>query len=167
MCIRDRNVDKAYEPVKKYLLLARSGESLGQVRDDMIHIRNLVRNGSVKEIKATIKTTRIKLTKSAPDTNSISRLLTKASRVLKANSKSRQKSIKYVDEAVNLYLSELKWRSKASLELYDDLNLYNKAIKNSIGLRLQDRLPSVVANSIAICRSTHRDISLNLSLIHI
>ena len=156
-----QNVDKAYEPVKKYLLLARSGESLGQVRDDMIHIRNLVRNGSVKEIKATIKTTRIKLTKSAPDTNSISRLLTKASRVLKANNKSRQKSIKYVDEAVNLYLSELKWRSKASLELYDDLNLYNKAIKNSIGLRLQDRLPSVVANSIAICRSTHRDISLN------
>jgi len=156
-----QNVDKAYEPVKKYLLLTKSSGSLGQVRDDMIHIRNLVRNGSVKEIKATIKTTRIKLTKSAPDTNSISRLLTKASRALKTNNKSRQKSIKYIDDAVNLYLSELEWRSKASLELYDDLNIYNKAIKNSIGLRLQDRLPSVVANSIATCRSTHRDISLN------
>ena len=156
-----QNVDKAYQPVMKYILLAKSGDSLNQIRDEMLHVRNLVRHGSVKEIKAAIKKTRIKLTKSAPDTNSISRLLTKASRVLKTNNKSRQKSTKYIDEAVELYLNEVKWRSRASLELYENLNIYNEAIKSSIGLRLQDRLPSTVANSIAICRSTHRDISLN------
>ncbi|MFL2654438.1 MAG: TRAP transporter large permease subunit [Alphaproteobacteria bacterium] len=156
-----QNVDKAYQPVMKYILLAKSGDSLNQIRDEMLHVRNLVRHGSVKEVKAAIKNTRIKLTKSAPDTNSISRLLTKASRVLKTNNKSRQKSTKYIDEAVELYLNEVKWRSRASLELYENLNIYNEAIKSSIGLRLQDRLPSTVANSIAICRSTHRDISLN------
>ena len=156
-----QNVDKAYQPVMKYILLAKSGDSLNQIRDEMLHVRNLVRHGSVKEIKAAIKNTRIKLTKSAPDTNSISRLLTKASRVLKTNNKSRQKSTKYIDEAVELYLNEVKWRSKASSDLYEDLNIYNEAIKSSIGLRLQDRLPSTIANSIAICRSTHRDISLN------
>ena len=156
-----QNVDKAYQPVMKYILLAKSGDSLNQIRDEMLHVRNLVRHGSVKEIKAAIKNTRIKLTKSAPDTNSISRLLTKASRVLKTNNKSRQKSTKYIDEAVEIYLNEVKWRSRASLELYENLNIYNEAIKSSIGLRLQDRLPSTVANSIAICRSTHRDISLN------
>jgi hypothetical protein len=156
-----QNVDKAYQPVVKYILLAKSGDSLNQIRDEMLHVRNLVRHGSVKEIKAAIKNTRMKLTKSAPDTNSISRLLTKASRVLKTNNKSRQKSAKYIDEAVELYLNEVKWRSRASLELYENLNIYNEAIKSSIGLRLQDRLPSTVANSIAICRSTHRDISLN------
>lgn len=156
-----QNVDKAYQPVMKYILLAKSGDSLNQIRDEMLHVRNLVRHGSVKEVKAAIKNTRIKLTKSAPDTNSISRLLTKASRVLKTSNKSRQKSTKYIDEAVELYLNEVKWRSRASLELYENLNIYNEAIKSSIGLRLQDRLPSTVANSIAICRSTHRDISLN------
>ena len=156
-----QNVDKAYEPVKKYLLLAKSANLLSQLSDDMIQLRDLTKNGSVKEIKATIKKIRIKLTKSAPGTNSISRLLTKASRALKTNNKSRQKSVKYIDDAVNLFLSEVKWRSKASLELYDNLSIYNNAIKSSIGLRLQERLPSEVANSIAICRSTHRDISLN------
>jgi hypothetical protein len=37
---------------------------------------------------------------------------------------------------------------------------YDNAIKNNIGLRLQERLTSEQAAEIAICKSVHRDISL-------
>ncbi|MCZ6587879.1 MAG: hypothetical protein O7B24_08060, partial [Alphaproteobacteria bacterium] len=64
-------------------------------------------------------------------------------------------------DALKLYAIEVDWRQRAAGKTTEDLVSYNDAIKTSIGVRLQDRLPSNIARSVAVCRSKHRDISLN------
>ena len=88
-------------------------------------------------------------------------MLTKGERALKADGKGREKTVKFVTDAVALYATEVTWRKRAAGELAAGLTSYDDAIKNSIGIRLQDRLPGRIARSVAVCRSHHRDISLN------
>ena len=42
-----------------------------------------------------------------------------------------------------------------------EIEKYNLAINNNIGLRLQSRLTKEQAKFVASCNSIHRDISLN------
>ena len=58
-------------------------------------------------------------------------------------------------------MSEVEWRRQAAMALAPALQSYNEAIKDSIGLRLQDRLSDEQAEEVARCKAFHRDISLN------
>ena len=54
------------------------------------------------------------------------------------------------------------WRgAKAEKELLPQLIKFDDSIKNTIGLRLQDKLTKEQAKYVAACRSTHTDLSLN------
>ena len=156
-----RNVDRAYEPVQKVLSAAQSGDALETISIDIEALAAIAQNGSVGEIKAALKSARSKLSKAAPETNPISSLLTKADRALKKDGKGREKTVEFVESAIELYTNEVSWRKRAAGDLFAGLTSYDDAIKNSIGIRLQDRLPSSIARSVAVCRSHHRDISLN------
>ncbi len=156
-----RNVDRAYAPVQKILTLAQTGGALATISDEIGALEAIVRNASVDEIKAALKSARKKLSKTAPDTSAISSLLTKADRALKSNGKGREKTVKFVASALELYASEVAWRERAAGDLFAGLTRYDEAIKNSIGIRLQERLSGSIATSVAVCRSRHRDISLN------
>ena len=67
--------------------------------------------------------------------------------------------------AANIRLSaeileaEIAWRQRAG-ELASELGEYDRAIADTIGTRLQQRLSSEQAESIATCLSVHRDLSL-------
>ncbi len=65
------------------------------------------------------------------------------------------------DKILTLFNEEIEWRNKASVSLFDKLNEYDDSIKNTIGLRLQERLTKKQAKFVSKCRSIHRDISLN------
>ena len=56
---------------------------------------------------------------------------------------------------------EKEWRAKAEKELLPQLIQFDESIKNTIGLRLQEKLTKEQAKYVAACRSIHRDISLN------
>jgi len=45
--------------------------------------------------------------------------------------------------------------------LLPQLNEFDNAIKDTIGLRLQERLTLEQAKFVSRCRSSHKDISLN------
>jgi len=62
---------------------------------------------------------------------------------------------------VNEFVKEITWRKRAAKELLPGLIAYDDKIKNSIGLRQQDRLTSEQAAEIAVCKSFHQDISLS------
>ena len=156
-----RNVDRAYEPVQKILILSQSGDSLATVSGDIEALEAIAQNGSVDDVKGALKSARRAIGKAAPDTSAISSLLTKGERALRPNGKGREKTIKFVADASELYATEVAWRQRAAGEMTDDLARYNDVIKTSIGIRLQERLPSNIARSVAVCRSHHRDISLN------
>ncbi|MFT5180559.1 MAG: tripartite ATP-independent transporter DctM subunit [Alphaproteobacteria bacterium] len=156
-----RNVDRAYEPIQKTLILSQSGGALATISGEIEALAEIAQNGSVDVVKAALKSARSALSKAAPDTSAITSLLTKADRALKPNGKGREKTIKFVADAIELYAVEVTWRKRAASELFADLSSYDDAIKNSIGIRQQDRLPKRIARSVAACRAQHRDISLN------
>ena len=64
-------------------------------------------------------------------------------------------------EAGTLLASEVAWREKASTGLLPGLETYEAAIRNTIGLRGQHRLPRTQALFVASCSSHHRDVSLS------
>ena len=60
-----------------------------------------------------------------------------------------------------LYNQEISWRKNFKRNVMDKINEHNDIIKNTIGLRLQERLTKEQAKLVASCISVHRDISLN------
>jgi len=58
-------------------------------------------------------------------------------------------------------LEELEWRTRAATELATPLTTYSDTLADTIGLRLQERLPSEHIGDMASCLAVHRDISLN------
>lgn len=66
-----------------------------------------------------------------------------------------------IREAADHHLNELAWRSRAESELAGSITEYELAIRDTLGLRKQSRLPRGLAKSVAACLSSHRDISLS------
>ena len=66
-----------------------------------------------------------------------------------------------MDDAMQAFESELAWREPAQSGLYAQLNDYELIMKQTIGIRQQDRLTREQALSVAACSSHHRDLSLN------
>ena len=71
------------------------------------------------------------------------------------------KVLSLLNEAKNLFVIEKKWRKKATTDLLPHLIKFDDSIKDTIGLRLQERLTDEQAKFVSRCRSIHRDISLN------
>jgi hypothetical protein len=63
--------------------------------------------------------------------------------------------------ATQIMQSEIEWHQRAADALADDLEEYNRAIADTIGMRLQERLTSEQAESIASCLAVHKDLSLH------
>ena len=66
-----------------------------------------------------------------------------------------------LNEASGIYMIENEWRAKAKKELLPQLIKFDDSIKNTIGLRLQEKLTKEQAKYVAAGRSIHTDISLN------
>ena len=88
--------------------------------------------------------------------------ITKSRRILKKDNPDLNKILSLLMEAKNMYNSEIKWRNRAKLELLPQLEEFDNSIKDTIGLRLQERLTTEQAKFVSKCRSVHRDISLNI-----
>ncbi len=87
--------------------------------------------------------------------------ISKSRKILKKNDPDINKVMNYLNEANNIYLIEKKWRAEAEKKLLPQLDNFDNSIKDTIGLRLQERLTKEQAKFVASCRSIHRDISLN------
>ena len=87
--------------------------------------------------------------------------LTKSRRALKKDDADINKINNLIDEANEIYIFEKIWREKAKKDLLPELIKFDESIKDTIGLRLQEKLTKKQAKFIAACRAVHTDISLN------
>ncbi|WP_075997388.1 SLC13 family permease [Salaquimonas pukyongi] len=86
--------------------------------------------------------------------------VSKARRALEAKTPDPDKAATAMANAIDLYEEQKAWREKAGSVL-PDLETYDATIRNTIGARVQDRMPRDVALFVASCSADHRDISLN------
>ena len=62
--------------------------------------------------------------------------------------------------AAEILESEIQWRQRA-VQLANELRAYDQAIASTLGMRMQQRLTTDQAESIASCLAVHRDVSLH------
>lgn len=158
-----RNVDSAYEPIVVFARILRGGEQLSALRGDVAGLENVIRTAEPEPLEEAFKDieSRVGEVESAGDIRSA---LSKARRAMRSggsNVPNPDEAIQLLQEALQILDQEVAWRTEAAGRLLADVEAYQSAISNTIGLRQQERLPRDVALFVASCNSGHRDISLH------
>ena len=155
-----RTVDQAYAPVVELRNVIASADALAALKEpiDALAADAATMDGDTADL-------RFKEVESMlggiDGGREIRGLLADARKEIDDRSPDPEKAMEYVAEAQALFATELAWRQRAQTELLPGLTAYDDAIKDTIGLRQQPRLPTAQALEVASCSSRHRDISLN------
>ncbi|HCH31954.1 MAG TPA: C4-dicarboxylate ABC transporter permease [Oceanospirillaceae bacterium] len=154
-----RNVDEAYEGIRELHFWIAQAPELALLEDDVAQLASSIEQLDAKDAMAAIKVQE-KMLGEFSGVSSVKSKLSKARRALKGSKYNLEKSKDYHSQAMALLTAEITWRQTALTQLAPALATYDDAIKQSIGLRLQERMSHDVATTVSACMSTHKDISL-------
>jgi len=94
-------------------------------------------------------------------TSKVKSALAKARRALKKKEPDIAKAKEEYAKAVALYDGQAGWRKAAQGTLTDGIADYEKTLRDTVGMRQQQKMSREQSLSVAACQSNHRDISLN------
>lgn len=155
------NADSAYESLTNFQKVLSATQPLIQLKQEIIDLEKPILTAPPEDAINSLKTAGAKVAGLAGASH-ISSKISKARRALKKrNDPQREKALENLKEALTLFEEEVIWRQRAVKELAHGLNQYENAIHDTIGLRMQERLPTDKAKEVASCLSVHKDISLN------
>ena len=155
-----RNVDSVYKNIQMLKEIIKDRDKLNNLDNEISNLKELIFKESKDDGMNRIKSIE-KILNEIAGAELIKEKLTKARRTLKKDDADMNKINNLLNEASGIYMIENEWREKAEKELLPQLNKFDDSIKNTIGLRLQEKLTKEQAKYVAACRSTHTDISLN------
>ena len=153
------NVDQAYKTIVELREVIHGADELAGLEQQMTALETAILNEPAEAAIERIEQTGKALGKVA-GASDIKTKLSKARRALKGNKPEPEKAIQSLSEGLTVYAAEVDWRRRAVVEIAPALASYDNAIKDSIGLRLQRRLPADQVKEAASCLSIHRDFSL-------
>ncbi|PIL18708.1 hypothetical protein P775_19235 [Puniceibacterium antarcticum] len=155
-----RTVDQAYQPMVELKQIIAGAEGLAALKApidalvaDAPGMDRDTADARFKEVE--------RMVGEVAGANDLRSLLSDARREIDSRSPDSEQAMENLAEAQELLAGEMDWRSRAERELLPALQAYDLAIKGTIGLRQQPRLPREQALFVASCSSVHRDISLN------
>ncbi len=155
-----RNVDDAYETIVELRKVISQAESLAALEGRIEDLEGVIANHPPDQARDTIKASAAEVGRVA-GASPIRSKLSRARRALKGNSPDREKAAGELAKALELFAADVAWRARANLELAPGLAEYDAAIRDTIGVRQQERLTEEQAEEVAVCQSFHRDISLD------
>ena len=154
--------DGSYETLSNLRGVIASTSALKDFRPEIDRLAETITDAEKDAAMKTIKAVESQLSDIA-GSSKIKSALSKARRAIKKDdsAEGRTKAMTFHATAIEQYESEMEWRTRAEKQLAPELTTYNDAIINTIGLRSQPRLSDSLAKQVAMCQSSHRDISLN------
>ncbi|MCZ6763991.1 MAG: TRAP transporter large permease subunit, partial [Alphaproteobacteria bacterium] len=155
-----RNVDGAYNTISIILGYIDDADELLAFRRELLDLSRVLIARSPDQAADAIMSTE-KALRDISGADEIIAILRKARRAISHDSPDRLQARVEIDQALVVFGGEVAWRRRAAAELVRELASYEATIRDTIGLRRQDRLPDDIAKRVAACRSIHRDISLN------
>ena len=155
-----RNVDQAYEPVQKFNAVLNSADGFAALEPDFQKISDSLTAGDVAKALEITEELLAKI-RNLPGTYDLDNATADVQRALKRDPPKIEDAQEALQKAQGLYLGEVSWRKEAADKNKAGFQAYADAIKENIGLRLLNRLPHDIALDVAVCRSVHRDLSLN------
>ena len=154
-----RDVDSAYEPVITTVKTIAATPALAALKDDLESLRGIINSQTEAKAAERVEATLSKVGAVA-GANEIRSELYKARRALTAREPDKNAALKALDKTMQTFEAEIAWRKKAEQDPLPGLRVYEMAIRDTIGLRKQEKLPSHVVPAVAGCKAYHRDISL-------
>ena len=155
-----RAADGAYTPVQKAVSAIAGTDALIALGDRVKGLGVIIDSQEAKAAAAQINDVS-KALRQVEGVSDIRSALSKARRELRRRTPNTAKAKAAFDDAVKKYEAQVAWRQRAKTELLPGLNAYEEAIRGTIGLRQQPRLPREQALFVAACNAGHRDISLS------
>ncbi|MBA5777358.1 TRAP transporter large permease subunit [Stappia sp. F7233] len=155
-----RNVDDAYEPLGEAIKVIEGSAALEALGDQL---RGLDADLDSMEPAAFVE--RSAEVRSAfgdvEGSSDIRSAIGDARSAMRSRTPDKDAARAAIAKAVEEYEAGLAWRKRAETELLPQLLAYEAAIRDTIGLRGQVRLPREQALYVASCSAGHRDVSLS------
>ena len=155
-----KNVDEAYDNLIQISLFIKDYEKLNEISTDIKNLKNNIEKEDYKNSSKIIDSLFEKLSEIS-GTEEFANRLDDLYSLLDSEEIEVNKINDTSLEVQGIFNKEIKWRKDAAKNLMPEIEKYNLAINNNIGLRLQSRLTKEQAKFVASCNSIHRDISLN------
>ncbi len=152
--------DDAYAPVAEMLALLRSTEALEGLRERLLTFQSELAGLDTEAAIARFEAEEAAVG-AVEGTREIRSILSKGRRELKNRVPAPEAAAEKVTEAIAAHEAEVAWRRNAVGTVLPVLEAYDAAIRDTIGLRSQPRLPEEQALFVAGCNAAHRDISLS------
>ena len=155
-----RNVDSAYEKIGELRMILERADELAALSSSLADLAPVLATAPAEEASEAIKAVQ-EVLRPIPESNAINSPMSKARRLFRGDDADREQAATLLAEAREKLAEEMAWRQAAVATLGPQLQEYDETIRDTIGVRLQERLSPDQAADIAACLSHHRDISLD------
>ena len=155
-----RTVDAAYEPVVGVVKILEASDAFAKLGAKIKALEPIISSKPPREVAEIINGVSRDVGKVAGARN-VRRALNRVRRALRRRVPEIDKAKTAFSKTLKIYEEELMWRASAKSTALPKLSAYEAAVRDTIGLRQQERLPRDQALFVASCSSGHRDISLS------
>ena len=156
-----KTVDDSYESLVNAIAVLEATDALAAVEQDLTGLLDVIKeDGDHEAAREAIKSVTAMVTE-VPGTKAVTSELSKAKKALRKKREKPKKAIKAVKKAIKAFDKDLAARQNAGAEVIGMLKSFEVEIRDTIGLRQQDRLSLEQASAISGCLAKHRDISLS------
>jgi tripartite ATP-independent transporter DctM subunit len=154
-----RNSDQAYEGVLKVSNALKSSDAFLALESELSTLASEVSTSNAEEMVEKLNAFGDKF-KDVDGASKIASEISKARRALDGKTVDPQKAFEAMTKAKELYAAQMVWRKDAGT-VSSDVAAYESTIRDTIGIRLQEKMPRHTALSVAACNSYHEDIYLH------
>ena len=154
-----KNSDQAYGDIADVVTKLKGSVRFLELGDEMTALSGRIGSGDPEALAAEVGLLADKFGE-VEGASKVRSEISKVRRALEAKNPDSAKAAAAMAAASQLYDEQKDWRAKAGSVL-PQMEAYEAAIRNTIGVRTLDRMPREVALDVASCSAVHRDISLN------
>ncbi len=155
-----RNVDDAYASVTTVREMLAKVAALEEAGARLKGLPEILQTQTAKKAGSAIREAERAFRK-VPGTYDLRSGLSRARADARRGKSGKKRAGKRLSDVIALFEREVAWRTRAARELDPGLAAYEAVLRETIGVRQLERLPSRLAKPVAACMSNHRDISLS------
>ncbi len=155
-----RNVDDAYASVTTVREMLAKVAALEEAGARLKGLPEILQTQTAKKAGSAIREAERAFRK-VPGTYDLRSGLSRARADARRGKSGKKRAGKRLNDVIALFEREVAWRTRAAQELDTGLAAYEAVLRETIGVRQLERLPSRLAKPVAACMSHHRDISLS------